>query len=124
MRRQASVAVVIHRSYSRFRLGTFKTQPHRKKMKIKLMLKSVVVGVSAMVALSGALAAEALHWSFAPIRKPAVPAVKNAAWLRDGADVFIGIGGHDNFGEDLADRRCGSAVECTVYRDNSAESRD
>ena len=34
-------------------------------------------------------AAEPLHWSFAPVRKPAVPAVKNAAWLKDGTDVFI-----------------------------------
>ena len=32
---------------------------------------------------------EPLHWSFAPVRRPAIPAVKNAAWLRDGADVFI-----------------------------------
>jgi hypothetical protein len=34
-------------------------------------------------------AAESLHWSFAPVRKPAIPAVKNAAWLKDGTDVFI-----------------------------------
>ena len=34
-------------------------------------------------------AAEPLHWSFTPVRKPAIPAVKNAAWLRDGTDVFI-----------------------------------
>ena len=30
-----------------------------------------------------------LPWSFAPVRKPAVPAVKNSAWLKDGLDVFI-----------------------------------
>ena len=34
-------------------------------------------------------AADAPHWSFAPVRKPTVPAVKNAAWLKDGTDVFI-----------------------------------
>ena len=34
-------------------------------------------------------AAEPLHWSFAPVRKPAIPAVKNVAWLKDGTDVFI-----------------------------------
>ena len=42
-----------------------------------------------LAADAGALAAESLHWSFAPIRKPAIPAVKNAAWLKDGTDVFI-----------------------------------
>jgi hypothetical protein len=31
----------------------------------------------------------ALPWSFAPIKKPAVPVVKNAAWLKDGLDIFI-----------------------------------
>jgi hypothetical protein len=35
-----------------------------------------------------ASAAEA-PWSFAPLKKPAVPAVKNIAWLKDGVDVFI-----------------------------------
>ncbi len=34
-------------------------------------------------------ATDPLHWSFAPVRKPAIPAVKNAAWLKDGTDVFI-----------------------------------
>ena len=38
---------------------------------------------------TGAVAAEPPHWSFAPVRKPAIPAVKNAAWLKDGTDVFI-----------------------------------
>ncbi len=38
---------------------------------------------------AGGVPSEALHWSFAPVRKPAIPAVKNAAWLRDGVDVFI-----------------------------------
>ena len=32
---------------------------------------------------------EPLHWSFVPVRRPAIPAVKNAAWLRDGTDVFV-----------------------------------
>ncbi|MEO6741543.1 MAG: DUF1549 and DUF1553 domain-containing protein [Chthoniobacteraceae bacterium] len=36
-----------------------------------------------------AMAAESLHWSFAPVRKPAVPAVKNSTWLKDGVDVFV-----------------------------------
>ena len=38
---------------------------------------------------TGATAAEALHRSFTPVRKPAVPVVKNAAWLKDGTDVFV-----------------------------------
>lgn len=29
------------------------------------------------------------HWSFQPIRKPAVPRIKNAAWLRNPIDAFI-----------------------------------
>jgi len=38
-----------------------------------------------------AFAAEppALPWSFAPLKKPAIPAVKNTAWLKDGLDAFI-----------------------------------
>jgi len=36
-----------------------------------------------------ASAADTPHWSFLPVRKPAIPTVKNAAWLRDGTDVFI-----------------------------------
>ena len=46
--------------------------------------------VLALLAIS-ADAAEppSLPWSFAPVRKPAVPAVKNSAWLKDGLDVFI-----------------------------------
>ncbi len=38
---------------------------------------------------AGAPAADTPHWSFVPVSKPAIPAVKNAAWLRDGVDVFI-----------------------------------
>jgi hypothetical protein len=30
-----------------------------------------------------------LPWSFAPVKKPAIPAVNNTAWLKDGVDVFI-----------------------------------
>jgi len=33
--------------------------------------------------------ASSLPWSFVPIKKPAIPAVKNSAWLKDGVDVFI-----------------------------------
>jgi hypothetical protein len=36
-----------------------------------------------------ASAADTPHWSFLPVRKPAIPKVKNAVWLRDGKGVFI-----------------------------------
>ncbi len=36
-----------------------------------------------------ASAADTPHWSFLPVRKSAIPTVKNAVWLRDGTDVFI-----------------------------------
>ena len=54
------------------------------------MLKALVLS-TALFVTTGAfvVAAEPLHWSFAPVRKPAIPAVKNAAWLKDGTDVFI-----------------------------------
>jgi hypothetical protein len=42
-----------------------------------------------LTGLSQTVAAEPLHWSFVPVRKPAIPAAKNSAWLRDGIDVFI-----------------------------------
>ena len=46
--------------------------------------------VLALLAISaGAAEPPSLPWSFAPVRKPAVPAVKNSAWLKDGLDVFI-----------------------------------
>src|SRR3954467_15732057 len=28
-------------------------------------------------------------WSFAPVTRPAQPTVKNNAWLKDGADLFL-----------------------------------
>ncbi|MEQ1861040.1 MAG: DUF1549 and DUF1553 domain-containing protein [Chthoniobacteraceae bacterium] len=34
-------------------------------------------------------AAKERPWSFKPLARPAVPAVKNTAWLKDGLDVFI-----------------------------------
>ena len=49
---------------------------------MKIALLSLLLSVCAH-------AADTPHWSFIPVRKPAVPAVKNAAWLRDGTDVFI-----------------------------------
>ena len=55
-----------------------------------MKLRTPVFFVSLMLAFTaGAFSAEPLHWSFAPVRKPAVPAVKNAAWIKDGVDVFI-----------------------------------
>ncbi len=51
---------------------------------------ALVLSAVLVVALGEAtIAAEPLHWSFAPVRKPAIPAVKNGAWLKDGIDVFI-----------------------------------
>jgi hypothetical protein len=38
---------------------------------------------------AGAAEPPTLPWSFAPIRKPAAPPVKNTTWLRDGLDTFI-----------------------------------
>src|SRR5260370_27797210 len=29
------------------------------------------------------------HWAFQPVRRPAVPAVKNMAWVRNPVDAFI-----------------------------------
>jgi hypothetical protein len=55
-------------------------------------VKLLVLALSAVRLVSVvevAAAAEPLHWSFAPVRKPAIPAVKNAAWLKDGTDGFI-----------------------------------
>ena len=51
----------------------------------------VPLGIAILLLLPGvcADAAEPLHWSFQPVRKPAIPAVKSAAWLKDGADAFI-----------------------------------
>ena len=33
-----------------------------------------------------------LHWSFQPIKKPAVPMVKNSAWVRNPIDAFVRAG--------------------------------
>ena len=48
-----------------------------------------VLIVSAVLAAATVSAADAPHWSFQPVRRPAPPAVKNTAWLRDAVDVFI-----------------------------------
>jgi hypothetical protein len=45
--------------------------------------------VTLLASLAGAAEPPTLPWSFAPVQKPAVPKVKNAAWLKDGLDVFI-----------------------------------
>jgi hypothetical protein len=34
-------------------------------------------------------AAEIVHWAFRPLARPAVPSVKNAAWIRTPVDAFI-----------------------------------
>ena len=39
--------------------------------------------------LAGAAEPSAVPWSFAALQRPAVPKVKNTAWLKDGLDVFI-----------------------------------
>jgi hypothetical protein len=36
-----------------------------------------------------AAAASTKHWAFQPVRKPALPAVKNAAWAKNPIDLFI-----------------------------------
>jgi hypothetical protein len=38
---------------------------------------------------SGAVAGWKTHWAFQPVRKPPVPKVKNAAWVRTPVDAFI-----------------------------------
>lgn len=55
-------------------------------------MNRAILHLCALGALAvGAYAEEApsLPWSFAPVKKPVTPAVKNAAWLKDGVDVFI-----------------------------------
>ncbi|MEP6673019.1 MAG: DUF1549 and DUF1553 domain-containing protein [Chthoniobacter sp.] len=42
-----------------------------------------------LASLAAAEDSASLPWSFAAVKKPAVPAVKNTAWLKDGVDVFI-----------------------------------
>ncbi len=34
-------------------------------------------------------ASERQHWAYQPVKKPAVPAVKNAAWVRNPIDAFV-----------------------------------
>src|SRR5262249_3454450 len=34
-------------------------------------------------------AAKETHWSFRPVRRPDLPAVKNAAWVRNSIDAFV-----------------------------------
>ena len=29
------------------------------------------------------------HWSFQPVKKPSLPAVRNAHWIRNGIDQFV-----------------------------------
>jgi hypothetical protein len=36
-----------------------------------------------------ATGSESKHWAFQPIRRPALPAVKNPAWVRNGIDAFV-----------------------------------
>src|SRR4051812_9570121 len=53
----------------------------------RAILSLCVLGALASVA--GAEEAPSLPWSFAPVKKPAIPAVKNTAWIKDGVDVFV-----------------------------------
>jgi hypothetical protein len=50
---------------------------------------SHLCALGALTAVACAEDAPSLPWSFAPVKKPAIPAVKNTAWLKDGVDVFI-----------------------------------
>ncbi len=51
--------------------------------------QSTLTACIAFAGIAGGLAAEPLPWSLAPVRRPAVPKVKDAAWLKDGVDVFV-----------------------------------
>src|SRR6516165_1615963 len=33
--------------------------------------------------------ADRQHWSYLPVKKPAIPTVKNAAWVRNPIDAFV-----------------------------------
>ncbi|HSI14393.1 MAG TPA: DUF1549 and DUF1553 domain-containing protein [Chthoniobacter sp.] len=55
-------------------------------------MNRAILHLCALGALASMACAEeptSLPWSFAPVKKPAIPAVKNTAWLKDGVDVFI-----------------------------------
>jgi hypothetical protein len=50
----------------------------------------LLVGCCMALAVPGASADETqLHWAFQPVRRPALPAVRNAAWPRTSVDRFI-----------------------------------
>ena len=50
---------------------------------------STLLAAALLAAAAPGAEPRSLPWSFAPVAKPAVPAVKNTAWLKDGLDVFI-----------------------------------
>jgi hypothetical protein len=56
-------------------------------MKRLLLIISVALGFSALGADDHDPARA--HWAYQPVKKPAVPAVKNAAWVRTPIDAFI-----------------------------------
>jgi hypothetical protein len=50
----------------------------------------LLVGCWMALAVPGASADETqLHWAFQPVRRPAIPAVRNAAWPRTSVDRFV-----------------------------------
>jgi hypothetical protein len=55
------------------------------------MIRAILTlcALGAVAALACAEDSSSLPWSFAPVKKPAIPVVKNTTWLKDGVDVFI-----------------------------------
>jgi hypothetical protein len=49
----------------------------------------LLLAICTLAIIARAAEPPTLPWSFAPLRKPAAPAVKNTAWLKDGLDTFI-----------------------------------
>jgi len=50
---------------------------------------TLLIAFTALAIPARAAAPPPLPWSFAPLKKPAAPTVKNTAWLKDGLDTFI-----------------------------------
>ena len=58
--------------------------PHMNRVTSLFLALAVLATMTA-----GAAEAPMLPWSFATLKKPAAPAVKNTGWLKDGLDVFV-----------------------------------
>lgn len=48
-----------------------------------------LLSIAGLAALALTATAKEQPWSFKPVKRPAVPAVKSTTWLKDGLDVFI-----------------------------------